>query len=397
VLSRSAGVALAAGLGMALNPSLFYFESYLLYEPLVIFLLTASVWALWRALAGGSRRWLAVYLALLNALVMTRTLYHLIYIFGGLAAAWPLLKTLRWRRRMAAAALAVALPAGWYGKNLVQYGFFGSSSWYGFGLYKCVETQWPQKELLALIQQGALPRELSAGSAYDHKISYYRQYGYDKPAAVALLGRDDLHNINVPALSRTLFKAAKRLIALDPWRYLKAVHLSYQRFCRPPSRFAQLVGLQRDAFIGWEPLVADWLYGKAITDAVEIPTRVDLGSLFYFYFPALMMGGAWWAARRGRMNPVTGRDGGLEPTGEDRAAVNAPPESGYQARARAALMAYFVYACLYVATIGTMMESGENERFRFATEPMTLIVVLMGGRSIMSRLIRPAAARYRAG
>jgi len=57
-LTASRPWALAAGLLMALNPALILYEAYLLYDIPVVFLLTATAWCLWRALAGGRRRWL---------------------------------------------------------------------------------------------------------------------------------------------------------------------------------------------------------------------------------------------------------------------------------------------------------------------------------------------------
>lgn len=386
-LMRGRGWALAAGLGMALNPALFYYESYLLYEPLVMFLLMASAWCLWKALAGQSGRWLAAFVVMLNALVLTRSLYHWVFLIGAMAFAWPMWRALRPRWRWAMLALAIALPGLWYAKNAAQYGFFGASSWYGMGLYKCVVKGYSYRELVELRDRGIIPRFMEQIPSFSEPPSRYRSYGFTRTSDVPLLGRNDFHNINVPEISRQFGLVAKRLILLHPWRYACAVHGSYVKFCRPPSRFQHL-DFHRIKHIGWEPLISQWLYGQWLTDQIEIPTRIQFGSMFYFYFPLLMLGGAIWAGRGWKACRPGQREGMSDGEVGDKTAT---PEVW----ARPAVMAYFLYACLYVAVIGCLMENGENERFRFATEPMTLIITLILLRALCRRGVRPAAAQSR--
>lgn len=374
-LTRHPGWAIAAGLGMALNPALFYYESYLLYESLVVFLLTASAWCLWKALAGKSLRWLLAFAIALNLLVLTRSLYHGVFLIGALFFAWPLWRAIRPRHRWLLLIFSLALPSLWYAKNAAQYGFFGASSWQGLGLYKCVSTGLSYRELVDLRDRKIIPYYMEHMPPFSELPAKYRPYGFCRTSNIPLLWRNDFNNINIPEISRQFGQTARKLIHLYPWRYLRAIHGSYINFSRPPSRFYQL-GYQRMNHIGWEPFVTQWLYGQWFTDEISWSyLHYQFGSMFYFYFPLLMASGAIWAWRRWK----------------DCLRQKLPPADW----ARPALAAYFIYACLYVAAIGCLMENGENERFRFATEPMTLILALILARGVWRRWIVPAARRFR--
>lgn len=379
-MTRNPALALAGGLWMALNPSLLLFESYLLYEPLVIFLLVTSVWSLGRGLQASRGRWLAVFVLALNVLVLTRSLYHWVFLVGAMAFAWPLWRAIRPGRRWALLLMVVVLPGLWYAKNAAQYGFFGASSWYGLGLYKCAHKGYSYQELQDLIKAGKIHRYLEDLDCFGLPPRYYAQYGYTQTSPVPLLARFDFHNINVPPMSRAYAEGARFLILNNPWRYLKAVYNSYTRFSRPPSQFEHLMPHRRE-YVQWEPLYAAWMHGQGLTDEVEIYTYIQFGSLFFFVFPVLMTGGAVWGVAVWRRS----RGGAGE----------AQNEMAHEDRARAILMGYMLYACLYVCVIGCMMENGENERFRFATEPLTLVIGLTLLRSWWLRWGRRAAARLR--
>jgi 4-amino-4-deoxy-L-arabinose transferase-like glycosyltransferase len=374
-LMRRPAWAWVAALIMAVNPALFYYEAFLLYEPLVLFFLIASAWCLWRALASGRAGWLVAFVATLNLLVLTRSLYHLLFLLAALCFAWPCWRSLRPTRAIALFVAALLLPTAWYAKDRVQYGFFGASSWYGLGLYRCVERGYNYLELRDLTRRGILPDYMEKVPAFCDGPSHYAPYGFRATSPVPLLARVDFHNINVPTLSRRFADVSLRLILMNPWRYLCAVHDSYVKFSRPPSHFSQLAAQQR-FFPAWDVLVTQGLYGQWLTYQVKITLGLEFGSLFYFYFPLLLLGGALWAARRWRENRTCARQD-----------MPVAPEE----RARPLLAAYMLFACLYVAAIGCLLENGENERFRFALEPFTLILNLILLRSLASR----AAARLR--
>lgn len=379
-LTRSRGAALAVGLLLAFNPSLFFFEAYLLYEMIVVSLVTLSAWILERAIRLGRVRWLVALVVVLNALVLTRSLFHLVLIPAALAFAWPL-----WRRMKPVPALAlllasVVLPAGWYAKNLNQYGFFGSSSWFGWGVFRCVMKGYDSYDMQNLNKAGVISAMSTDLWPYDHTPRQYRKHGFTRASTIPLLSHDDLNNINVPDISKQYLADSKALIKLHPWRYLHCVHRGYAQFCMPVSRFSHHDTYRTD-FIRWEPAYALLFYGEFFTDALYTFTLFDLGSLFYFFFPVMLIAGALWSVKRLKANQRLSAAG--EPL--DGAAVSAPWVVGY-----------IILLSVYIVLVGTLFEYGENVRFRFAVEPLHFMLAVMLIRAAWMRWIPASALSPRA-
>jgi hypothetical protein len=367
-------VAFLAALGMAFNPALFLYEAYPLYDLLVTALLVGSVACLGMTLKGVAtggrwRGWLAAYATLLNALVLTRSLYHWLFLWAALAAAWPAWRRARLAWRLFWLTLALASPGLWYLKNDLQYGFFGPSSWFGLGLYKCVSEDVDYLDLDYLCATGRIPPCVKDHRAFFAYPDEYRPYGFVKTSDFPLLSRNDYHNMNVPDISRAYERAARAMIRWDPAHYLYNVLCNYGVFCRPPSSHAH-VFKHEVMYLPWlEPFVSNVVYGTWLTDFLEMKTNFEFGSTAFVAYPLLMAWGVAWAWRRWRAE-AKARVFGMD-------------------RARALLMLYVVGACVYTALIGCMFEHGEAMRFRLPTEPLTLVMVLMAARGAWRRMPEP--------
>lgn len=343
-LTGSAAAGAAAGLLVALDPAIVLYEAFALYELLCAFVIMVGFYAVLRAGSDGRTRPLLLAVAAAAALVLTRSLYHLAVMAPAVAGAAALA---RGRRTVLAGSLALALlPAGWYAKDLAQYGFFGASSWYGMGLWRVALFRYTDDEVTPLLRAGLLSPVVTVPPF--SLPSEYRRFGYDAVSDVPSLARDDLHNANVPAISAAYGASAKALIRFRPLHFLGNVAIGYGNFAAPSTEYDQLAP-DRDRM---GPHVAAY---RALTlrPLVRVLDRRlpigTLGSVFALLIPLGLAVHGWLVARRRRRGEAVGR----------------------VLREEAALLAADALI-VYTVLVGSALELGENVRFKFMIEPLLL-------------------------
>lgn len=186
--------------------------------------------------------------------------------------------------------------------------------------------------------------------------------------AAASPGRLRLYLAVIFATSRALYCAAGVRLAL-----LRGLLLAWAAYCRPPSQSLFLrenrerMGILNDAFDrllfgrGRVP-VASALGGWAAPRPGEVPVYI----LLTVGTPLLLLFGVVSAANRG-------------------------PFHGVLSRPQRLLVAYMCASVLYPALVGNALEVGENNRFRFMTDPF-LVVILGLAIPSLARRPRPGAA-----
>ena len=343
-LTASVAAAVVAGALVALDPALVLYEAYALYEVQCAFLIMVTFLAVVMGGAEGRSRPLLVALAALSLLVLTRSFFHLALLVPAVVGAAALAR----RRRLVLAwgAAFALLPAAWYGKNLVQQGFIGASSWYGMGLWRVALFGYQRDEVDPLLRGGALDRIVTVPPF--SPPSRYRALGYDQLSDVPSLSRDDFHNVNIPAISAAYGRAAHRLIASDPLHFLGNVVIGYGNFSAPSTEYDHLAP-DRDRMgvhvTGWRVLVG-LPFARLVDRALPIGTS---GSFFLVLIPLGILVHARVVARRVGQGEGAGRV-----TREEAALIGA-----------GALI-------LYSALVGSALELGENVRFKFMIEPLLL-------------------------
>ena len=352
---------MAAGLTVALHPALFLYEAYALYTVLVAFLivLAARTLSLRQSAALQERSWwpLVGFVGVVSALILTRSLYHLVLLAGAI----PLVIILRGRppRNVALVLVTlVLLPTAWYGKNAVQHGFFGGSSWYGMGIWRTALFLQDTEVLNRALIEGRL--DPAARLVPFSPPSAYRVLGYAEDSRIPLLSRDDFHNVNIPAISAGYQRSARALIVETPSRYLANVNLAYANFSAPSSGFHHLdPNRERMGVLG---KLDQWVLLGPIFDRIEerLAGGQFYGSLYYFLIPAVLLIYLFQLTRG-----VQGRSGVAERIRQDAAVI------------------VLAGITLYTVLIGCTMELGENVRFKFLIEPAFLALTFI----VMYRLV----------
>jgi Glycosyltransferase family 87 len=129
-----AGVVAAAGI---LSPSLVSAMHWGHYEVLVAFLLVAALWCAQRFLDGPRPGLLVAVAGLLTLCGLVRSLFHPVWIVAAVVVL-ALLRRVPRRHVVAALAVPIVLLGGWMLKNAIVFDTATTSSWLGFNLQRGV-------------------------------------------------------------------------------------------------------------------------------------------------------------------------------------------------------------------------------------------------------------------
>jgi 4-amino-4-deoxy-L-arabinose transferase-like glycosyltransferase len=333
-------------LALALNPALVLYEAALGYDLLSAFWVAgaAGCVAAWQQ----TRRpgWLIAAVALLNALALTRSLFHI----AALLAAVVLLAVAarRWRMVLAAGLVVSLATAGWYAKNAAQYGFFGASSWGGMSLWAAVSANYDRTDLERLHEAGVVEAFVLAVTVWQPP-SRYAPLGYEAEGSAPATDRDNLHNVNVVTYAPRYGRNALRLIAARPLHYLANVARAYRIYAGPASGLDSL-DINADRMAGHRRFWTHVIEGRLLTRpfARFFSGKDPFRSLWFFVLPLVWGGYMTAVARRCGRRPRRWR-----------AALRRDPT-----------MLFCALLIAWVTAVGITLEYGENERFRFLIEPV---------------------------
>jgi hypothetical protein len=330
----------------AFSPASILYETWLFYSFPVAAMLTLAACLLHRALeTERPRAWWAAFL-LMAAVVLTRSLFHLVWLV--LAVALAVFASRHRRRALVIAALPVALAATLYVKNRVVFGRFAASSWMGFSLSRLTTQRAPVDVRRQLIEQGRLsPLALTlAWEPLDHYPPEYQVIPQGLPRVPVLtepLRAGGYTNYNHAAflrISETFLADARVMMAEDPAMYRDCVRVAWMIYFRPTydglflERRSQLRGIERLYELAIYSPAWRWSWG-----APE-PPRPDRMSYGWIAIGAVVVPISLFLAWRGRRRPEG-------PT-----------------------ILFCLATTAWVAVIGNLFEIGENNRFRFLTEPL---------------------------
>ncbi|MBT3198741.1 MAG: hypothetical protein HN350_02395 [Phycisphaerales bacterium] len=351
-ITRNKFGGILAGLLYALYPSLFLYEAYPLYTLPTAFLVTASMFCLAMFVPERKVRWLYMFLVCVNLLILTRSAYHLVILLAIIP--FVVMQADAKRLRVLAIALLIStVSIGWYSKNYVQFGFFGSSSWSGQGAWRITGKDYTPERKAELLERGVIEPVAAEVHPFSPP-SAYRDYGFDQTSDIDVLNRDDLNNINIIAISQAYQRSAIGVLRDDPKTYVKNIARAYRAFCVPSSQYLQVS--ENAAKISDHEWVASRVFqGQWVCKRLERRVGFDyFRSLWFFIIPLMMLGYLVSSIRRcgvrfGAWVKLITRD---------------PVTS----------MAMFLI--VYSTGVCCMAELGENMRFKFLIESLLWLVAI---------------------
>ncbi len=213
-----------------LNPSLLLYEHLLYYTYCEVFLVIAAVFFLSWWSCSGTRLPLFLFWAALGCLGLVRSLFHPVFFPAAAGLLWAYLLFVRRQRadaaRMLRFSLVALVPLGLVCcKNLLIFGFFGTSSWTGMSLWTKANGL-PPERIEALYERGTVSR-LACRAQLQAFVPISRFYSGVELEAMPChhqadcaewksSGKPNFNHIGYVRLSRQLGRDALRLIRHDP-------------------------------------------------------------------------------------------------------------------------------------------------------------------------------------
>jgi hypothetical protein len=366
------------------NPVTVLYENWFFYPYLEATLLVAAALLVHRYLGAdrASTRYRVAACGLaatLAALPLLRSLWHLVWLLAVLAII-AVGGRIGWRRTAALGAVPVLLVAGWYAKNLVLFGSFTGSSLQGPNLARVTVYALPD----AVRQELSARGDLSALARYPSFVPDYSVIApvAPKPPRSPHTGArvlDDpeksTHQPNfnyrgyLPVYDQQLDDALW-VLREHPDTWLKGQARAWVISSYSPTDNLRLYPNAHR--ISWAVTGFNRLTGQFTSPPSELGERTGKlsdggtawGTVLAWALAMLGLPVVWWRWRR----------------------------TDHEARAGRTTLAFVWFSLVYGTVVGNAFELGENNRFRFATDPLLLVGVVV----VVAEVVRWARARHAA-
>jgi hypothetical protein len=249
------------------------------------------------------------------------------------------------------------LVAGLYTKNYVKFGTFGPTSCVGLSVARVTTYQLDHDDIERLIASGKLS-PLAATSAFLLPAVYPDLFAHEKPTGVAALDRvmksnrtTNVNNVAYLGICRQYTSDGMVALREHPGRFVNAVAVGNLIFLRPSSDYLLFSAQNKSAVQPVERPFSVAL-GQFARDDALVPGLSDGVTTVAWFVLAAYLAAVIVGVRRVR------RRRGDPP---------AAPELA---------VTVFVLVCIaYVATVGNLLESGENNRFRFVLDGLVVCLL----------------------
>ncbi len=356
------------------SPAYLLYENWLDYAYPTAAFGTVGAWCLIRFLRTGRARFGLGFFAAYAAIVLTDSTFQVEWL---LVATVPVVVVLRhrWRTVLAVAAVPVVLVAGWYVKDYVQVGTTTTSSWLGMNLARSVLYMAPAGQVAELQHEGKLDG-LASIPAFAGPEVYSPRYVTAVPSTIAAVGAlhkaDGATNFNNP-----LYVRVSSLYLHDDLAWIRA---------HPHEYADDVLNSLGVWFVGTDQNFTDSVNWPATRSYARLYDRVVEWQPTQDPAPAIVV------FRRGWHRPAWLSGQALAVYAL--ALIGAPVLAWRRRRTDPALagaLAVLWWTTAYALVTTSLVEIGENERFRAELGPVPTIVAVV----VATALVRGAWSRWR--
>ena len=356
---------------VALDPITLTFENSSTYEYPVALLLVLAALLCARAARKRDQRTFVVYVAVLTAVVMTRALFHPLWLLACVALlAWRSGPRFPWRTIAVALIIPAVCIGGWVVKNQAMFGDATLSSWFGMNLQRGVIALMPKSDVDELIKSGKLSPAAAIRplSGYDAYAPLFGPCTSDNHEAVLASPTKSGGQTNYNA---ECFLPVYAQEGRDSWHAIQARPKLYLERRFPPSVVHFTRNTAPQAVTTKENATVTALRHVYNAGFVDVPVTIHDRSWAIPLFPTLppltfhpsllLILATLLIIGRGILGVVRGRP-------------------------RDAAWTFIGLTVGYTALVSIMTEYGENSRFRFTLDPIVLGVIGAVAASVVMRL-----------
>ncbi len=372
-------VAAALAVLFIVSPGALLYEHWLFYEYPLVLLLLATFDLFHRYASTGRVRPLAGLAAAGGALVLTRSLFHPVWlVLLFLAAALAHRPRTGWRVAAAIAGVPLGLVAVLVVKNAVLFHSPSLSSWFGMNLSRTTNEQIAGGERDALVTSGAISR-------YAESLPFQPYAGYEALGPPCTPAHPDIPVLAEPTAPRgsvnfnyecylPIYAAEQHdglvILRRYPRRVLAGQLASYEIFFKAASDYVFLEP-QRAHIEGYARWYRTWVEWAVPWDNPRPEgLRRDQTGLNDLHISLLAVAACAAAAAAGVLGVWRWRRHGM---------------NAVRATAAAAGL-----TTVLLTVAANAFEIGENNRFRFTIEPLTLVLLA----ACVTWLVRWTRLRY---
>lgn len=326
-----------------ISPASILYENWLLYTYLMATLLVVAAYFLHYFFSTRSLRVGFIFFSLLGLCVCTRTVFHLLWLLSMLLLLVNSGKQF-YKSILLCAALPIVLVSTIFVKNWVVWGEFSHSTWLGMSLFKVVRYGMTQDELNDLVRRNRLS-EASLCHPYSWLSSYTVGLRNVPQTEVPVLdqklrstGFNNYNNLAYQRISKYYLSDSFYLIAHHPGSYLKGLREAFLIYFRSPTD-SPFLRMNRDRILGYNRAFDRIVYGKFGPDG-QIGWFSLAGIPLLLLFSIRQIGKA---------------------------------ERNHDPATKVTLL-FITLNVLYVTFVGNALEVGDNNRYRFETEPFFYVL-----------------------
>ena len=359
--------------GVVASPAYLLYENWLNYSYPTAALLTFGAWCLVRFLRTRQARYGVGFFGAFAAVVLLDSTYQFEWL---LVAAVPVIVVLhrRWRTVVTVAAVPVLVVAGWYVKDYVQVGSTTTSTWLGMNLARSILYRAPAGQIAELQRQGRMDAIASVPPFAGPEV-YSPKYVVAVPSPVAAVGA--LHKANGSTnFNNPLYAAVSSKYLADDLVWIRAHPHEYADDVLN-SLGVWFVGTDQNFTdsVNWPTVRA---YARAYDQVVEWQPVQDPAPGFVVFARGWHRP-AWLSGQAMAVYAL--------------ALLGAPVLAWRRRRddpALAATLAVLWWTTAYALATTSLLEIGENERFRSELGPVPTVLAVV----VVTAVVRAVWSRW---